>query len=566
MSIAQQNDPAALVGAPRRMTLPPLGVAGVVFLFALICFLPLPAWTPIAGTEGHRSMTAHLMVQSGEWIVPRLFGRVYLAKPPLHYWIIGAFEKFSGRATPFVWRLPSAIEASLTAAILSLFASRWFGRVAGWVSGICFVALIALWGENRGADIDVSNTLSANLAALCLLELHFGFGKGRARWIFGAGIAIGASLLVKGPAGMTIILGSLLWIAVDDLRNRKVSTLRKASFWMPPLIGVTIFGVYLLVGRMYLKSHGFPMDPTGLQEGMQDLHPHDWSLRRAIEWIFLPATLFLYSLPVSIALPLSMFREVRGEDARRSRLMTALAASVLLAWTVCFISGMHLPRYAYVTLPLLCPLAGAVASGAYTHDSRFRPLIRAIVFWTLVGFGIAVVVVCGMLWRHSEIRPLLVTAALVAVIIAGVSTAQLMSRVESWRPLWGVPALLLVLSTGIARFAHYERLKRSSIVPGQWIREQTGPNAELVTCAMVLDQPELFYYSGLSTRATNGETLDWRPLKLGTWVVLEAQELKIWKAEVPDRLRKVMKFTANHNDGYLVWYAEAGPATGPSAP
>jgi hypothetical protein len=289
-------------------------------------------------------------------------------------------------------------------------------------------------------------------------------------------------------------------------------------------------------------------------------------LRRAIEWIFLPVTLFLYALPVSIALPLTMLRGIRGDDAGRARLMIALAASVLLAWAICFISGMHLPRYAYVTLPLLCPLAGAVASGAYGNDSRFRPLMRAIVFWTLIGFGIAVVVVCGMLWRHLEIRPLLVTAALVAVIIAGVSAAQLVNRVESWRPLWGVAALLLVLSMGIARFAHYERLKRSSIVPGQWIRQQTGPNAELVTCAMVLDQPELFYYSGLRTRATNGVQLDWRPLKSGTWVVLEGPELETWKAEAPDRLRKVMKFTANHNDGYLVWYADGGPATGPSVP
>ena len=72
--------------------------------------------------------------------------------------------------------------------------------------------------------------------------------------------------------------------------------------------------------------------------------------------------MFLYSLPVSLSLVFGLNREVRGNEPVRSRLMLALAGSVLLAWGVCFLSGMHLPRYAFVTLPLLCPLAGAVAA------------------------------------------------------------------------------------------------------------------------------------------------------------------------------------------------------------
>ena len=133
---------------------------------------------------------------------------------------------------------------------------------------------------------------------------------------------------------------------------------------------------------------------------------------------------------------------------------------------------------------------------------------------------------------------------------------RLVKHGGDWKPIWGLPALMLLLSTGFAGFAHYNRLKHSSIGSGEWIRRQTGPDAELVTCAMVLDQPELFYYSGLPTRATNGVTLDWRPLKLGTWVVLEKQELDLWKANVPDRMNRVIPFRANENDGFLVWYAE----------
>ena len=92
------------------------------------------------------------------------------------------------------------------------------------------------------------------------------------------------------------------------------------------------------------------------------------------------------------------------------------------------------------------------------------------------------------------------------------------------------------------------------------IRFTTGPDAELFTCAMVLDQPELFYYSGLPTHAFDGDNLDWHAIPPGSWVVLEPQELEIWQHDAPTRLRRVIPFVANRNQGYLVWYADA-PAT-----
>ena len=235
--------PSALAGNAESTGMRSAGIAALVLLFALICFLPLPTGAPLAGTEGHRAMTAHQMVESGEWVVPRLFGRIYIAKPPLHYWIIGMFEKLSGRATPFIWRLPSAVEGAITAALLSLFAGRWFGRIAGWVSGVSFVALIALWGENRGADIDVTNTLAANLAAMCLLDLHFRLGCHRWLRILIAGLAIGASLLVKGPAGLTIILGTMAWLVIVAVSKREYASLRRPRFWLPLVLGSALLAM-----------------------------------------------------------------------------------------------------------------------------------------------------------------------------------------------------------------------------------------------------------------------------------------------------------------------------------
>ena len=543
-------------GAMIPFNLAPFGVAVVIFLFALTCYLPLPARAPLAGTEGHRAMTAHQMVQSGQWTVPMMWGRVYLAKPPLHYWIIATFEKISGDATPFIWRLPSAIEASLTAAVLSLFASRWFGRLAGWVAGFSSVAMIALWGENRGADIDVTNTLAANFAALCLIELHFAAPVRKSPWILAAGFAVGASLLVKGPAGMTIILGPILWFAIESIRNRRWSDFGRLSIWVPLIIGAGIFLTWSLTCKHYLKTHALLPDLSGVNEGIQDLLPHDWSRKRAIEWVLLPVTLFLYTLPISIAMPLSLMPDVQRGDGKRSRLIKALVATILLAWGVCFISGMHLPRYAYVTLPIFSVLAGAVASHLPRAEPHFIRAIRVIAFWSIVIFGGAVLVLSAMLWKHSEIRPLLVFVGIAAIVIAGISAYRLANIPDDWKPIWGLPALLIVLSVVLGQYAFYDRVRRSCLEPAAEILRIVGPEAQLVTCQMVLDQPDLFYYIGLPTRATNDDLLDWRPLQSGTWVILEPQELKVWKAEVADRIKKIYPFVANRNPGFLVWYAK----------
>src|SRR5437868_4222725 len=83
--------------------------AALAFALSMLMHVPILGLTPLSGTEGHRALTAHQMVQSHRWLVPMLFGRPYLAKPPLHYWLIAVTETLAGRGNVFVWRLPSAI-------------------------------------------------------------------------------------------------------------------------------------------------------------------------------------------------------------------------------------------------------------------------------------------------------------------------------------------------------------------------------------------------------------------------------------------------------------------------
>jgi 4-amino-4-deoxy-L-arabinose transferase-like glycosyltransferase len=540
--------------------------AALVFAFALACYLPLLGRAPLEGTEAHRALTAHQMVQSGQWLVPRLYDQIYLAKPPLHYWILASVEKLSGQATPLIWRLPAAFEGAILAAVLCLFGGRWFGKTGGLVSGFSYVALVTMWGENRGAELDASNTLPAALAALCLLELHFGQPRRRAVWVLGAGLFTAATLMAKGPAGLTIILGVFIWAGIAAVRRREGRWFIQPSTWLPLAMGAVVFGVYSYAVYLFLRSHHLFLDYSGVIEGAQGLHPSTWwSIAMAL---LLPPTVFIFALPVSLALPMAWI--MRDDEPARERLTHALIASVLLAWGISLASGMTTPRYAFVTLPLLCPLAGAIAArvaalgrlprGAApavpTQSYQWLNAVRGILIGSAIAFWIGAMVLAVMLRKGPAVTELVVVVGLSTWVAA--VTVSLLLRRGSWRGAWGFLPLIWLMSIPFAILKNNERFQKSGREQGELIRSIVGPHAQLLTCNMVLDQPELFYYSGVPTHAYDGTMLDWR--KLGDadhWVVLDDAEMTKWHNELPPRSMSVFPFVANRNKGYLVWYSPA---------
>src|SRR5256885_3355099 len=69
--------------------------------------------------EPRYAQTSRQMLQSGDWVVPRLYDEPRTAKPPLIYWLQAACMSVLGD-TAFAARLPSAVAMVLT---LVLFAT-----------------------------------------------------------------------------------------------------------------------------------------------------------------------------------------------------------------------------------------------------------------------------------------------------------------------------------------------------------------------------------------------------------------------------------------------------------
>jgi 4-amino-4-deoxy-L-arabinose transferase-like glycosyltransferase len=631
--------------------------AALFFVLALLMNVPYLGMTPLAETEGHRALTGHEMARSGQWLLPMLYGRPYLAKPPLHYWLIATAETMAraavahtgsgpahdwivakteelvGLPNVFVWRMPSALEGGILCAVVCLFAARWFGRTAGVVAGGCTLGMIALWGEHQVTDVDVTNTLCATIAALGGIEILFGRAdsagsamstgasclaaslarrgpsfvrhdssgprpaSGAAKqegppssirndfsnaaesvrdadptgsphgnpwpWIILAGLGLGGTLMTKGPAGLPIVAGVWGVAAYQAIRGRRASRLASPAFWAPLLIGIGLFASYFLAAHSYSQRHRLPIDTSGVNEGLKNLYPQTLAQVRAA--LMLPTYLLLYSMPVSLALPFWFSsRPIRGamDGPRRDR-SAAIAAAVPAAWVICLLSGMTNPRYGYPSLPLLCPLAGAVAVAAARLGGGPAEWVRRTA--AVAGFALAGVALflTFSAWKLSHAGILIPGISADLAVIAAIVVAVRISR--SWTAAWWLVPIVVLASVPFGIRQSRARTPISGLYTARYINQIAGPHPRIMEGMGLTFKPEIFYYAQARATAVIPKVFDPAYIHPGTWVYMDNHEHDRWKREAGDLLNHDMLINPNpkgESKYYFAWY---GPKDDPAA-
>ncbi len=504
---------------------------------------------PLNRTEPHRALVGHQMVQSGQWLIPKLFGETYLRKPPLIYWIEGGAERLVGHAGEWVWRLPSAVGSAVLAVVLAAWSARWFGSLARLPAGIACLSLIPLWEQNRGADIDALNTVTSVITAMMVLEV-IGVGGRRGRgaavlssesstdagrssliWTLGFGLSLGATLLLKGPGGFPPLLGALIG---SSLLLRNWGWAKRPNIWVGLIIGIAMFAGYGVAAKAEMHRQGLPSDTGGVREAMQRLLIHRWN--QILPAAGAPFVVLMYSIPVSLVAVFAVIL-VRGGRAlpdavatlnhrRFDRKIIALLGTIAVALLVWVLAGNDNPRYEYVALPLLAPLVGAVAVA--WREGRFTRVQQSVMRFVLAGTGGLwaglAIVVAGLIWKQSSDHAGLIVAIASA---AAAGTASVVAWLRSKYAVGGLAITLAILSLAVplADRKNLDRQRRSArnvaaqlrnLVQGQQIR----------VASLNRDMPEMFYYADLPVRAFGERGLD----KLaatpgGQWVVLTQNKI-----------------------------------------
>jgi len=318
----------------------------------------------LSGTEGHRAITAHQMLRDGNWITPFLFDQPYLRKPPLMYWTIAFSERVFG-ASEWAWRLPSLASHVLMCVLVVLFTGRWFGVRSAWWAGAAVLGTVPLWESARSADIDALNTLVSLACGLSVIQLSMQKHVG---WMLSIAVLFGLSLLAKGPAGLPVILGAVLGVVVVKRNlvraggNEGSTKVLLKSLGIALAIGLLIFIVWIVALWVASRVSQYPTDTSGAAEGAGNIVKLFREPSRLASMIMLPMVLLAFALPWSLGLAAPTMLHL---DVTQTRVAQIVWQAFVFGCLICVVSGMTNVRYAYILLPLLPILFGAVmAAGA----------------------------------------------------------------------------------------------------------------------------------------------------------------------------------------------------------
>lgn len=475
--------------------------------------------SPLYRTEPFRALVADRMAHGGSWLIPHLYGEVYLRKPPLIYWVQATVQKLMGRGDEFVWRLPSAVGSALLAVFIAWWSARWFGRAALLPAGFASLALITLWDQDRGADIDALNTAFAIVSAACVLELLYGIVKWTSVWTIALGLGLGATLLLKGPGGLPQVIAAMIGPAIL-MRDWRPLRRRALPILIGGLIGAGIFAAYVVAVKIQMHRQHIAPDQTGVYEVIEKSILHSW-ISRLIS-LGIPFALLAYALPVSLALPfaIALIRKMPAGDPQRCRALAILGTLAATAF-IWILDGNDNPRYEYVMLPLLAPLVGYVwVNRNQDRPSRYFDL-------ALLGAG---ALLCGgfaIFWSQfppSASLHRLMDVALTACLVIYFSLVAvfLFSRplgAKAASPVMVV--LLLLVALPMAQRKNLQRQLKSAKNGSLQLRAIIGNSRRVSAAGLVKDLPELFYYAHVDVDSYSRSGLaKLAAARGGHWVVL----------------------------------------------
>ncbi len=178
-----------------------------------------PLWPPDEGRYGTVSME---MVQTGDWLIPKMHGQPHLTKPPLTYWLQSCSLRLLGH-NELALRTPSLLASSLTILLVFIAGWRWRSMRTGVLAaGVLSVMPLHL-GTGWVAITDPMLNLfwfAALFAGMCAVQKH------KRRWAALMWLAVALGLLTKGPLALVPIAIVVFWL----LPGLHFSALRILSF------------------------------------------------------------------------------------------------------------------------------------------------------------------------------------------------------------------------------------------------------------------------------------------------------------------------------------------------
>lgn len=295
----------------------------IVAVFTVL-YLPWLGCEPAhVGLESTRALVARDMWRSGDWIVPMQNGAVYLAKPPVGYWMFALGSMPFGEVTVVSTRLVSALSVLVLALAMASFMRRYVGAREGLWSGIALIGCGLFLVKGMRAELEAPLALFTGLSVLALFDTVWS-ERGRAWRIAWTGLLLGLALLVKGPVAWLIFAMSLTGI-VAAAPGKRVRALVDGSVALVVSILVGLAWFLPLAQRV----GGGASFAKFLDETFKRLHDPGSTNREGF-WFYLPALLGAFA-PMTLLLPALV---AQRSPARRGDVRQASLFALLVGWAI----------------------------------------------------------------------------------------------------------------------------------------------------------------------------------------------------------------------------------------
>lgn len=383
----------------RRVASHPIFQFALVLLMCAAVILPSLSSEGLTSSEGHRVIPAIEMLESGDYLVPTMFGQPYVRKPQMVPWLFSIALRIHDDPT-LSPRLVSGFAFTLMVFGSWFFARRWFGKGAGFPTAFALGLTPLYWSPARAAEIESIHNLFTAIGAWIVIELCVRSHTKRSAIMWQCGLfSISlCMLLTKGPAGLPIMLGVLLaCTTLSSTTRQRIRAFTRLSVWGPVIIAALIFAWHWSNTLQAAGPNAVVQAPSAFM----------FEPGRLIKLAgFVPIAL-LTAFPLTLAMLFPWGPDARAEadenpdSADRLMIAKTITLGVLCALVVMMLTGVSNDRYAQPILAPLAPIAGWLLTTRLT--AKRTTILRIL---TLGGPTIlAALIWSGFLFYITQFEP-----------------------------------------------------------------------------------------------------------------------------------------------------------------
>jgi 4-amino-4-deoxy-L-arabinose transferase-like glycosyltransferase len=419
--------------------------SGLLFGVSLLLFIFwAQAFSVTDPVESNYALTAKEMVTSGDWISPRIYGKVWYDKPVLIYWLLALAMKAFGYTELGIRLVPAFAGAGGVALIY------WFvAKVRNEKTGLLAAALLATSFQYFIiAKLLITDSLLFTFDAAALVCFYLGsvnYQGAAKRWYLLSYPCLGLAVLTKGPVGVllpgVIVLTFLIW-------RKKWSELRQMRLGIGLLLFVIValpwyFLMYMRHGQAFLGTffgiHNY------LRATVSE-HPRDNVI------YYYPLLFVASTLPwtgVCFAGLGAGFNQCRRQHD---------LSLFLMIWAGVFVVFYSLmaTKYPTYTFPILFPVV--VLTAYYFEESLEQN--KSGLNW-LIGSGLLlwciIMLLIGGRYLHGIILGAFVTGDLLCLLGTQLWAGQLTGFNRAWPVVAGVIAVYLLFAALVVPVLANER-------------------------------------------------------------------------------------------------------------